>query len=194
MPPQRLGGQDVEADALHAAGRARETAIDHFLLQSHGFENLSALVGLQRRDAHLGHDLSACPWPRPCDSVPRLSRRRGTRPTADAPRVGLPQRFEGQVGIDRIGPVADQQTVMMHFACLARFQHDADAGPLRLAHQMMMHGTAGQQRTDGNAIVDSASRSDSTTSLKPSSIACSASCRCDRVSQQALPFPLHAGT
>jgi hypothetical protein len=52
-----LFGEHVEADALHAAGGADEGALDHVVGQADGLEDLRALVGLQGRDAHLGHDL-----------------------------------------------------------------------------------------------------------------------------------------
>ena len=57
VPAQRFLGQHVEVDALNAAGGAGEAAVDHFVLQADGFEDLRALVALQRRDAHLGHHL-----------------------------------------------------------------------------------------------------------------------------------------
>ena len=40
----------------------------------------------------------------------------------------------------------------MHFAGFARFDDDADPRPLRLAHQMMMHGAGRQQRAERHAI------------------------------------------
>ena len=55
MPAQRFLGQHVEIDALDAAGRAGEAAVDHFVVQADRLEDLRALVALQRRDAHLGH-------------------------------------------------------------------------------------------------------------------------------------------
>ena len=56
--------------------------------------------------------------------------------------LGLPERLERQVRIDRVGPIADEQAVVMHFAGFARFQDDADLRPLRLADQVMMHRPA----------------------------------------------------
>ena len=57
MAAQRLFFEHVEIDALHAAGRADETAVDDLGAEAECLEDLRALVGLQRRDAHLGHDL-----------------------------------------------------------------------------------------------------------------------------------------
>ena len=67
-------------------------------------------------------------------------------------RLRLPQGLEGQVRVDPVGPVARQQAMVMHFARLATFQQDTDARALGLAHQVMMHRTAGQQRTHGHAV------------------------------------------
>ncbi len=49
--------QDVEIDALYPARRTDEAAVDDFVREAHGLENLSTLVGVQRRDPHLRHDL-----------------------------------------------------------------------------------------------------------------------------------------
>ena len=38
----------------------------------------------------------------------------------------LPQRLEGQIRIDRIRAVADEQTMMMHLARFAGFEHKPD--------------------------------------------------------------------
>ena len=40
----------------------------------------------------------------------------------------------------------------MHLARLARFHHDADRGAQALADQMMVHGGAGQQRRNLDAV------------------------------------------
>src|SRR5690606_30101539 len=46
-----------EADPLERADGADEAALDDVVVQAERLEDLRALVGLQRRDAHLGHDL-----------------------------------------------------------------------------------------------------------------------------------------
>ena len=40
----------------------------------------------------------------------------------------------------------------MHFARLARFDDEADRGAQALADQVMMHGRAGEQRRDRDAV------------------------------------------
>ena len=181
MPPQRFFGQHVEIDALNAAGRAGEAAVDHFVLEADGFEDLRTLVALQRRDAHLGHHLehalgdalairvdqivvflvtgsyssplapasiAGCSLPSPLWSDRSDPSGRCSRPS----RRECHSDFERQIRVDRVGAVADQQAMMMHFAGFARFDDDADPRALRLAHQMMMHGAGRQQRAERHAI------------------------------------------
>ena len=82
-----------------------EAALDDFVRDAERLEDLRALVGLQRRDAHLGHDLEhalgdglaiiADGVGRPC----RAGRRRAT----------VEQRLEREVRVDAVGAVADEQ-------------------------------------------------------------------------------------
>src|SRR5207253_9738321 len=53
VPPQQFFGQDGEVDALNPAGSAGEAAVDDLVLEAHRLKDLSALVRLQRGDAHL---------------------------------------------------------------------------------------------------------------------------------------------
>ena len=172
---QRFLGQHVEVDALDAAGGAGEAAVDHFVAQADRFEDLGALVALQRRDAHLGHHFEHALGDALAigghqiviflrDRIDNLRRRRpldgrvglafatfvafdaAFRPLHESFAASMPKGFERQVGIDRVGPVADQQAVVVHLAGLAGLDHDADPRPLRLAHQVMVHGAGRQQR------------------------------------------------
>src|SRR5208283_1630522 len=54
---QRLTGNDLQADALDPAGRAREVRVDHRAAQADGLEHLGAAVAQQRADAHLAENL-----------------------------------------------------------------------------------------------------------------------------------------
>ena len=116
-------------------------------------EDLCALVGLQRRDAHLGHHLEHALGDALAIGVSTTSSSLGNScGVQQAVAARLPERLERQVRIDRIGAVADQQAVMMHLAGFARFDDDADPRPLGLAHQVMMHGAARQQRAERHAV------------------------------------------
>ncbi len=53
----RLLGKYFEANALNAAWRTREAAVNDFFCQPHRFKDLGALVTLQGRDPHFGHYL-----------------------------------------------------------------------------------------------------------------------------------------
>uniref|UniRef100_A0A2M4B0I0 Putative secreted protein n=1 Tax=Anopheles triannulatus TaxID=58253 RepID=A0A2M4B0I0_9DIPT len=57
VPLEPLAGQHLQTDAADARLGAAEAEIDHIRSHAHGFEDLGALVRLQRRDAHLGHHL-----------------------------------------------------------------------------------------------------------------------------------------
>ena len=145
MPAQRFLGQHLEAHALHAAGGAGEAAVDHLVAEADRFEDLGALVGLERRDAHLGHDFEHALGHALAVRGDDLVVVRVLPRVQPAVAARLPQGLKGQVGIDRVGTVADQQAVMMDFAGLARFHQDADPRAFGLPHQMVMHGPAGQQ-------------------------------------------------
>ncbi len=129
MTSQQLSGQHIEAHALYATGRAGKATFNHFVSQAQSFENLRSLVGLQRRDAHLGHHLqhalghALAVGGHDFFVVLEISGRH--KPFAS----GTPQGFKGQIGIDGVGAVADQQAVMMDFASFARLQHDPDPSP-----------------------------------------------------------------
>ena len=159
---ERFLGEHVEVDALDAAGRAGEAAVDHFVAQADGLEDLGALVALQRRDAHLGHDLEHALGDagavlvhqivvgggdgvvgfavgdgfdrRVVVALARLVALDAFLAGVEQPvAAGLPQRLERQVRVDRVGAVADEQAVVMHLAGFASFDDDADAGALLLA-------------------------------------------------------------
>ena len=117
-------GQHVEPDPLDPARSARETSLHNVAGQPHGLEDLCALVGLQGRDAHLGHHLQhalADAFLVGIHDVGVVLDMRGIGQVAVAPCVH--QGFESQVRVDRVGTEADQQAVLMDFARLAGF-HD----------------------------------------------------------------------
>ncbi len=143
-----LFGDLGEADALDTGMGAGEILVDEILAQADGVENLRAAIGLIGRDAHLGHHLEQA-------LVDRLDVALDDFLLVELLRqvvLGGDQRLEGEIGIDRFGAVAGQTREMMHFARLARFQHHADRGAQALADEMMVHGRAGEQRRDRNAV------------------------------------------
>ena len=64
----------------------------------------------------------------------------------------LSKSIKGEVRIDRIGTVANQQAEVMHFASFTRFDDQADLSSLFILHEMMMDRTGCHQRTHGDSI------------------------------------------
>ena len=151
---QRFISHHIESHALDAAGRADETTRDYLIVKPHRFEDLRPLVTLQRRDPHFAHHLEHALGH--ALAVDRDDLLLGPRFVQQAVAAGLRNRFEGQVRVDCIGPIAHQQTVMVHFSGLAALQHKADPGSQFISDQVVMHGTAGQQRADRDAIATGA--------------------------------------
>ena len=118
VPAQRFLGEHIQLDALDAAGRSLEAALDDLFAQADGLEDLCTLVGLQRRDADLGHDFEHA-----LDHALAVVGHDGIVVGIlvggqQTVALGLEQCFKSQVGVDRIGAVADEQAVVVN---LARF-------------------------------------------------------------------------
>ncbi len=54
---QHLFGDDVNPDPANPRGCTSEVSFDEFLVEAHCFEDLGTPIGIDRRDAHLRHDL-----------------------------------------------------------------------------------------------------------------------------------------
>ena len=156
---QRLCCNQIQADALNPAGGSSEASVDDVIGKAYGLENLGSLVTLKGGNAHLGHDLEHSLGHALSiggnDGLIRVFVFKMAIPAS------LPQCFESQIGIDGIGAIADQKTVVMDLPSFTRFQHDSNAGPLGLLDQMMMHGPAGHQRAQRHPVLaDGAIRED----------------------------------
>ncbi len=140
---QHLLRDHVRADAADARGRPAEVLVDHVLPEPHRLEHLRAAVALKRGNAHLGgnldHALGRC-----LDEVLAggLVVHAGEQAFADHVLDGL----EGEVGIDRADPVADQQREVVHFARLAGLEHQACARAQALADQVVVQSSHRHQR------------------------------------------------
>ena len=153
MAPLDLFGQHAETDPAHAALRVGEAAVDHLRSQPDRLEDLRPLVGLQGRDAHLGHHLE--------DALADALAVGGDHVVVGADVVevvhapgapDVPQRLEGEIGVDGVRPVADEQAVVVHFACLPGFHDQGDARTLVGANQMVVNAAEGEQGTDGKTV------------------------------------------
>ncbi len=143
MTLDRFVGDFLEADAADARRRIREIRFDELLIQADRFEDLRAAIALQRRDAHLRHDLQHALLHGLRVVVDRFA-------VIDAGQHVLPdhvvQRLKCQIRIDRRCAVADQQTIVMNFARIAAFRRSAS------------HSCAVLHAPDGDASPDVASR------------------------------------
>ena len=181
MAAERFLGKHIEIHALNAARGAGKTTSDDFVAKTDRLENLSTLVALQRGDAHLGHHFKHAlgdalaigidqiviflgngiivfvvgtdvdgRMEAPFTRFVSLRARLGALQQAFA--ASVPERFKRQIGIDRVGTVANQQAMMVNLSRLASLDDDPDSSSLRAANQMMMHCAGRQQRTEGNSI------------------------------------------
>ncbi len=143
----RFAGQHVKPHALDARGGSGEVGLDQRLVQSHGLKDLRAAIALQGADAHLGEGLEQA-FVDGLDEV--LLGIFGADVVGDqAAQLEVVKGFNGQVGIDGAGAVADEQGEVHHLARLAAFNDERNLGAGFLAHQAIVHGGHGQQAGNG---------------------------------------------
>ena len=152
-------GEPVAFDGLardlrqpHPADGARRTGeepLDETLVQADRVEDLRAAIGLVGRDAHLGHHLQDA-------LVDRLDVAPVELAVAQLLRQLVPdrrERFEREIGVDRLGAVPGQGAEVMDFARLAGLDDQAEQGPQPRPHEVVVHRRGAQQRRDGDAVV-----------------------------------------
>ncbi len=144
--------QCFEVDALDPAGSANKAAINHIFSQTHGFEDLCATVGLQCGDAHLGHNLEHALGNRFLVGGNHVAFVRVIF-AQQTVQLCLPDRLKGHVGVDGVGAITYQQTVVMYFTRFTSLDDQADLGALVSTNQVVMHGTGGYQGADRSAIL-----------------------------------------
>ena len=153
VPRLDFTGDDVEADAADARGGPGEVPVDECLLQADRLEDLRAAVALQRRDPHLRHDFQDALVER-LDVVDRrlfVGQPRHVRENALPDHVV--EGFEGEVGVDRPGAVADEQRDVVHLARVTRLDEQRAAGARPLAHQVMVDAGRRQQARNRRALL-----------------------------------------
>jgi len=143
---RRLVGQHVQVSPLDARRRAAEIALDHRPAQPQRLEDLRPVVALHGADAHLGDGLDYALG----RSFQVLAHGDfvvgGHQPAGDQ----VVERLEGQVWIDRVGPVADEAGVVVDFARLARLDDEADQRARAGGNEVLVQPGDGQQRRDGH--------------------------------------------
>ena len=134
------------ADAADPRRGAREVALDQLRREADGLEDLRAVVGLDRRDAHLGDRLEQALGDA-LDDVPL-----GGLEVVDAVDAALVdellERLEHQVRVDRAGAVADQRREVVDLARLAGLEHEPGLQARALAHEVVVDAGDGEQRRD----------------------------------------------
>ena len=144
VPPQHFLGHALQADAADPARSPREKLVDKLLVEPHRLEDLRPTVALLRGDAHLAHHLEQA-LRRGLDVV--FMELLAGMVTGDDPLgLHLVDRGEGEIGIDRAGPIPGEQREVLHLAGFAGFDHDSAAGSRPRADEMMMNAPCGQQR------------------------------------------------
>ena len=148
MPPLYALGDLLEADAADRADRVGEILVDGGLRNADRLENLRRLIGLQRRNAHLGRNLD--------DAV-----QNGIVVVLDGGVIVLIQSaafnalgdaFLRKIRVDRPRAVAEQRGKVMHIARLGALQNDGDRRALLCADQILLDGRDGKQRRYGDMV------------------------------------------
>ena len=116
-------------------------------------EQLAALVGLQRRDAHLGRNLDDALQD---GGVVVLHGGVGVF-FQQAVRGQLGDAGVGEIRVNGAGAVAQKRRKVVDFARLARLQNEGQRRAFFRLDQVLVHGRHRQQRGDGDtALVDAA--------------------------------------
>ena len=129
MPLQLLGGDSSQADASHPGGRPGKVLVNQILVQADGLENLSAAVALHGRYAHFGHYLEQAlfvGFDVIFDGVV------GIGAVQFAAFRQILHGIQCQVGVDRAGPVAQEQAEVVNFPGFAGFHDQANFGAAAL--------------------------------------------------------------
>ena len=148
VPAHRLLGHLGQPDPLHSRLRAGEIAVHEGLVQAHRVEDLGTAIGLEGGDAHLGHDLQEPLADRLDIALLGLLEAQWL---GEAIQHGL-DGVEGEIGVDRLGPVTGQHRIMMDLQGRAGLHHEPRAGAHPLTDQVMVHGRGGQQGRDRNVV------------------------------------------
>ena len=137
-----FAGNFFQADTFDAACRTRQEFLDEFVIQAHGFENLSAAVAAERGDTHLAHNLEQ-------SLVYSLyiicsSRHRVHIQVAVVAHIG--DALESEIRVDDRGTVTEKQRKMHHFAYFATLHNQADFRANTRFHQGAVHAGRREER------------------------------------------------
>ena len=146
MRTRDVRGDLGPADAAKTCGSAGQTFVDDLIGQANGLEELCAMIAVERRNAHLGHDLAQTF----VDGIDIIALRNiRVERLAGALLIGeMPHGLECQEGMDRFSAVADQTGDLMHITRLAGIDDQAAQSALAGAQQVLMHAAGRQQCRD----------------------------------------------
>ena len=142
--------QDLERRATDPGGRAGEAAINDRVVQTQRFKDLSTLVGLERRNTHLRHDLEDTVVCRIAPVGSELIRR--LVDLGETFTVHLHDRFLSEPWADSISAVSKKHTDVVHLTGFGRLNHKCDAVASLLADKVVVNTTTGNKRADRDAI------------------------------------------
>src|ERR671921_1406245 len=149
VAPEDLPPNLLQAYTPDACGRAGEVFLDHLVAEAYGLEDLGSAVREQGRDAHLGDNLQERLLVGLDEVFGCLLRRDVTHePGLDHVLYGL----EGQVGVDRARPVADEQSKVVPLPGLGRLDDQSRPGTDARPHQVVMDGGRGEQARYGGLL------------------------------------------
>ncbi len=140
-------GEVGETEAPDAAGRAGEAALNDRIGQSEAFENLSAAVARDRRDAHLGHDLEQT-FVGSLEVV--VLGRFGVRIfLALVVVTQRPHRLQRRPWADGTGAEPDERGQVVDVPRVAGLNDQVDLGAQAAYEQMLVDGAQGEQHRNG---------------------------------------------
>ncbi len=144
----RLCGDFVKADAFDHRGGAGEVVVDELRVEADGIEDLRTAVGLERRDAHLGHHLQHALLDGFDVGIAGLGR---CRSAGDLIYERL-DRVDREVGVDRLCAVSTEETEVMHLPRLAGLDDEANLCAEAFADQVVVDRRRCEERGDGDAV------------------------------------------
>ena len=145
---ENLAGDPVESQAAERGGCAGKTAINHFIPQPHGFEDLRPVVTAEGGDAHLGHDFE--------EPLFHYPDKRPDGLFAREPALRIPgQRFhhlQREVRMNGARPVSRESGEVVHVARFAGICHQTGPHPAPFPDKALVHRTDGQQHRNGRQV------------------------------------------
>ena len=138
----------IQVRPAQRIGRVGEAGFHEFFVQAHGLEQLSALIGLQGGNAHLGSDFQYPGGQRPvviADGFLRFL-------LHPAFFTKGPDAVMSQVGVHRSGTVGDQQGQLVHVPGFAALQDHGNRRALFDVDQVLLQRGYRQQRGNSKVI------------------------------------------